>query len=89
MYSRERAPQAAMAAASACPGLQIAILRGGFQQCMAQLWGVNSNGEFFEAVVPERWVKMDKQGLVWAPDADPSAHVAALLAANTPQTPSA
>ena len=38
MYSKERGPRAARAAVKACPKLQVAVLRGGFRQCMSQLW---------------------------------------------------
>jgi rhodanese-related sulfurtransferase len=73
MYSRERAPRAAQNAADADPCVRVAVLRGGFQQMMAQLWvggGASDGGGsgLLVDVVPERWLPNGRQGLVYAPD---------------------
>lgn len=84
MYSKERAPRAAQAAAEVEPSATIAVLRGGFQRLMAQLWhdanhvegeersrnGGKSVGPLFESVRCDHWVPNGRQGLVWKPDLD-------------------
>merc|ERR1719510_1950866 len=72
MYSRERGPRAAQAAKEAHPGLRVSILRGGFQQCVAQLLDGDTDARgVFESLRLERWTKHSSQGLVWWPDVDP------------------
>ena len=57
--------------------LSVAVLRGGFQQVMAQTWSddpevVASGGNSLTAGVQrEQWTPNGRQGLVWIPDLDP------------------
>ena len=69
MYSRERAPACAKIAAAAQPQLQVAVLRGGFQQLMVDMFKDERLRTLFENLKPERWVDGGRQGPVWAPDA--------------------
>jgi rhodanese-related sulfurtransferase len=87
MYSKERAPRAAQAAADAEQDARIAVLTGGFQRLMAQLWEEDEDGsagdgaaseagrrrhqQLFESVRREQWALNGRQGLVWKPDLDP------------------
>ena len=72
MYSRERAPMCARIAAAWRPALPIAVLRGGFQAAMAQLWDDAAPPALLSSVRRERWVAgPSRQGLTWAPDVDP------------------
>ena len=81
MYSRERGPRAATAATWAQPGLRVSILRGGFQQCMAQLWDGDCDRSILAGVQQDRWVPNGSQGLVWANDMLFSAAGSAVLEA--------
>mgnify|MGYP002631352688 CR=1 FL=1 len=85
MYSKERGPQCARAAAGmAGPGVHISVLRGGFQRCMAELWPsskhlVTAHPQLFDSVHIERWVEHGRQGLVWRADLDPIGEMTAWL----------
>ena len=68
MYSGQRAPNAADIALERDPSCTVSILEGGFQQCMAQLWGREGYEELFTGVRSDRWIEHGAQGLVWAPD---------------------
>ncbi|KAL1525005.1 hypothetical protein AB1Y20_019881 [Prymnesium parvum] len=76
MYSRDRAVRCARAAAAAAAGTRVLVLRGGFQQCMAQLWPGSArvarpSAALFASVRAERWGELGRQGLVWLPDLQP------------------
>jgi len=65
------------------------VLRGGFQQCMAQLWPSSKllrseRPALFASVRPERWAEHGEQGLVWKGDLDPLADLAESLATAVP-----
>mmetsp|Transcript_36690 Transcript_36690/g.50098 ORF Transcript_36690/g.50098 Transcript_36690/m.50098 type:complete len:198 (+) Transcript_36690:46-639(+) len=72
MYSRERGPRAAEKARVVLgDAAEVSLLRGGFQQCMAQLWP--ADGDVLASVREERWRPHGRQGLVWIPDIEADA----------------
>ncbi len=85
MYSRERGPTCARIAAASHPEASIALLRGGFQQVMAQLWNDSApQSALIEGVRRDRWVEgPGRVGLVWGPDAEPLRYAGAALSALT------
>lgn len=79
MYSRERGPRSALATTKARPELSVAVLRGGFQQCMTKLYP-EAKDDLLVGIKPDRWVDYGRQGLIWLPDADPADIAAGKLA---------
>ena len=83
MYSRERGPRAARKALDCAASLQVAILRGGFQQALTQLSDPARPSPLLKGVRADRWVSSGRHGLVWAADLHPL-HPSAPSASSTP-----